>query len=460
MELRPYQNELIDNLRNVLKKGIKSVVAVLGCGGGKSVIQAEIAKRFTDSSKFVIYLVHRKELCEQITNTFSNHGVDMDYCLVTSIQTFRRRKNLYFEPSLILVDEAHTNLHAYKQVFDKFSCFKIGFTATPTRLKEKGLNILFQEMVQSVSTRWLIDNKFLSPFKYFSVPLVDLEGVKSSSNEFNMVDLKDVMENNILYTGAVEQWKKLADNKKTMIYCTSVESSKQTIEEFKRNNINAVHVDGSINKDERDKIIKDFRSGKIKVLSNVMLFSEGYDDKDIECVLLLRPTKSVALHTQQAMRGMRYKEGKTCIIIDCVGNVYRHGLPTEQRNWSLSQKQKKQNEISIKECKNCFALVEFFHRECPHCDFPFISNTGANDSKQEVKSDLIELDENFTLSKIHLKDFIGSSWEDVEEFRKAKKYHFFWSLHYCLKHNISIPPKYNKYKERLKNDRTRLTKLN
>lgn len=456
MKLRQYQKELIDDIRENLKNGVKSLVAVLGCGGGKSVIQAELTKRFTDKSKFVIYLVHRKELCEQIQNTFTSYGVDMDYCLITSIQTFRKQKNFYFQPSLILVDEAHTNLHAYKKVFDIFSCFKIGFTATPTRMKEKGLGLLFEKMVTSVSTNWLIENKFLSPFKYFSVPLVDLAGVKSSASDFNLVELQDVMENKILYTGAVEQWLKLAENKKTMIYCTSVESSKQTIEEFKRNNISAVHVDGTMGKDERERIIKDFRNGKIKILSNVMLFSEGYDDKDIECVLLLRPTKSVALHTQQAMRGMRYKEGKTSIIIDCVGNVYRFGLPTEEQDWTLDVKKKnKQNEIKIKECKNCFVTVEIFHKTCPYCNHLFKENKIKNeDVKQEIKSDLIELDKNFKLSKIKLKEFEGKTWEEVEEFRKAKKYKPFWSLYYCIDHKIKTPIKYNKIKEKLQNDRT------
>lgn len=453
MKLRQYQIELINEIRENLKSGVKSLVAVLGCGGGKSVIQADLTKKFTDVGKFVIYLVHRKELCEQIKNTFENYGIDMDYCLITSIQTFRRQKNCYFQPSLILVDEAHTNLHAYKNVFDKFSCFKIGFTATPTRMKEKGLGLLFEKMVTSVSTNWLIENKFLSPFKYFSVPLVDLAGVKSSANDFNLVELQDVMENKILYTGAVEQWRRLAENKKTIIYCTSVESSKQTIEEFKRNNISAVHIDGAMSKDERDKIIKDFRGGKIKVLSNVMLFSEGYDDKDIECVLLLRPTKSVALHTQQAMRGMRYKEGKTSIIIDCVGNVYRFGLPTEEQDWILDVKKKnKQNEIKIKECKNCFVTVEFFYKICPFCQHPFKENKIKNEeAKQEIKSDLIELDKNFKLSKIKLKEFKGKTWEEVEEFRKAKNYNFFWSFHYCKDNKIKIPTKYNRVKEKIFN---------
>lgn len=447
MQLRGYQKELIDNIRQAIKGGVKSVVAVLGCGGGKSVIQADIAKRCTDKCNYVIYLVHRKELCEQIKNTFEAYGVDMDYCLVTSIQTFRRQKYMLFNPNLILIDEAHTNLHAYKAIFDKYDCVKIGFTATPVRLKEKGLGELFQKMIQSVSTQWLIDNKFLSPFKYYSVPLVNLDGVKTSCGDYDKVELQDIMENKILYTDSVNQWIKLGDNKKTMVYCTSVESSKQTAEEFKRHGINAIHLDGATNKTEREQIVKDFRSGKIKVLCNAMLFSEGYDDKEIECILLLRPTKSLALHTQQAMRGMRYKEGKISIIIDCVGNVYKFGLPTEEREWSLDIKfQKAQNEIKIKECKGCLATIEFYHKVCPFCGEELAqtsSEGGEYIEKQEINNDLVELDEDFSLSKLRLAEFKGNSWEEVEQFRRVKKYKFMWSIHYCLKNGIKIPSKYN-----------------
>lgn len=450
MKLREYQQNLINDIKTTLKAGFNSICVVLSCGGGKSIIQAHISKSITNKNKYVLYLVHRKELCEQIKDTFKNYGVNMDYCFIISIQTFRKLKNFYISPTLILVDEAHTNLQAYKDVFSKYNCIKLGFTATPIRLKEKNLNQLFTKLITSVSTQWLIDNNFLSPFKYYSIPLVDLHNVKITNNEFNLLQLQDIMENNFLYKNSVNQWLKFAENKKTLVYCTSVESSFKTAQEFQHNNIKAAHLDGKTPKKEREEIIKNFKSGKIKVLCNAMLFSEGYDDKEIECILLLRPTQSLALHTQQSMRGMRYKKNKTCIIIDCVGNVYRFGLPTQEHEWDLFSKNKKikENEVLVKECKKCFCVVDANCEVCPTCNTIF-KNLVENKPKKkdEVNVDLIEVTNDLNFKNIKLIDFHGNNWEEVENFRKIKKYKFAWSLHYCIKNNIEIPEKYKKIRK-------------
>ena len=273
MELREYQKKLIYDIKSLITQGYKSVLAVLGCGGGKSVIQAEIVKNSINKGNRVLYLVHRKELCEQIVNTFTLHGVNMKECDVVSIQTYRKNSSSYRIPRLILVDEAHTNLTAYKKVFEENDCIKIGFTATPIRLKEKGLGDLFQVITESVDTQWLIDNKFLSDFKYYSIKLADTSNVKIKAGEYDQAELSDIMENKIIYEDSVKQWLKLAKDKKTMVYCTSIESSQKTAEEFKKNGINAVHLDGKTPKTTRAEIVKYFRLGGIKVLCNAMLFA-------------------------------------------------------------------------------------------------------------------------------------------------------------------------------------------
>lgn len=453
MELREYQKKLIDDIKSLITQGYKSILAVLGCGGGKSVIQAEIVKNSINKGNRVLYLVHRKELCEQIVNTFTLHGVDMKECDVVSIQTYRRNSSSYKIPRLILVDEAHTNLTAYKKVFEENDCIKIGFTATPVRLKEKGLGDLFQVITESVDTQWLIDNKFLSDFKYYSIKLADTSNVKIKAGEYDQAELNDIMENKIIYEDSVKQWIKLAKDKKTMVYCTSIESSQKTAEEFKKNGINAVHLDGKTPKTTRAEIVKYFRLGGIKVLCNAMLFSEGYDDKFIECVMLLRPTMSLALHVQQSMRGMRYLQDKICVIIDCVGNVYKHGLPTEKREWSLNSRQK--SEIKIKECINCYAVYRINLNQCPYCGFKPEIIKKESAPKKTINANLVEIDKTFKLQNTKLKDFKGKSWEEVEEFRKAKKYKFMWSIHYALNNGIKIPPKYNKLLRSIRgNDRT------
>ena len=107
MELREYQNDLINNIRNEIIKEKRTICAVLGCGGGKSVIQGKIAQSATQKKNEVLFIVHRKELCRQIENTFRKCGVDFDYCTVGMVQTLCRRVTKLKEPKLILVDECH-----------------------------------------------------------------------------------------------------------------------------------------------------------------------------------------------------------------------------------------------------------------------------------------------------------------------------------------------------------------
>ena len=162
MQLRPYQQKLIADIKGSLKKGNKSVVAVLGCGGGKSVIQAEIARSATDKGNRVLFLVHRRELCQQISNTFARQGVNMELCSVCMVQTVSRHIDDIPKPQIIITDEAHhSTANTYKKIYNRFPVVRLGFTATPCRLNAGGLGEEYDDLITSVSTRWLIENNFL-----------------------------------------------------------------------------------------------------------------------------------------------------------------------------------------------------------------------------------------------------------------------------------------------------------
>ena len=118
MELREYQKDLIARVCKAYDDGFRAPCVVLPCGGGKSVIEAEIAKRYTDSDRTVLFLVHRKELCEQIWSTFVRYGVDMELCRVMMVQTMVRRLKKSTAPSLIITDENHHSLaNTYKKIY-------------------------------------------------------------------------------------------------------------------------------------------------------------------------------------------------------------------------------------------------------------------------------------------------------------------------------------------------------
>lgn len=374
MKLREYQEELLTKLFSAYAEGYTAPCIVLPCGGGKSVITAEIAKRFTDENKIVMFLVHRRELVEQIYYTFVGWGVDMSLCKIRMVQTAARRLPVLETPDLIITDENHHSLaRTYQKIYDRFQGVRrVGVTATPERMGGQGLRGVNDILIQGVTAKWLIEHQFLSPYDYYA-PAVELPKFHVRRGDFDAKEVSSFFSKNIktVYGDALKHYKRLAMGKQAICYLPSIDVSLAIAERFSNDNIPAAHIDGTTPKAERDGIIKKFRSGEIRILCNVDLISEGFDVPDCECVILLRPTKSLILYIQQSMRCMRYKEGKRAIIIDHVNNVAEFGLPDTDRVWSLDGHTKQKGEAPVKVCPRCFATVTLSETNCPHCGYEF-----------------------------------------------------------------------------------------
>ena len=444
MELRPYQEDLVTKTRNAWSQGFKAPCIVLGCGGGKSCIVAEIARRTTWNGKRVLFLVHRKELVDQIFRTFVRWGVLMDLCLVGMVQTFTRRLKKLPKPDLIITDENHHSLaNSYKRIYDYFpDVLRVGVTATPVRLNGDGLGDVNDKLIIGVSTKWLIENKCLAPYDYYAPSIADLTGLHTRMGEYVTVDTEKAMIKNTVFGDAIKYYKQLANCKKAVCYCSSVKHSLATARAFCDAGINAVHIDGTTPKSERDKIIADFRNGSVTILCNVDLISEGFDVPDCECTILLRPTHSLTLFIQQAMRSMRYKEGKRAIIIDHVGNYARHGMPDDDREWSLEKKKrrniKKQEEeqaVKIKSCPECFFTFEApppgETPVCPHCGYTFPKAERNVETDTEAK--LIKV-EGFRLDFTSPDDC--HSYQDLLAYAKAHNYKPGWAYFQARKRGL------------------------
>lgn len=470
MQLRTYQNDLVNDVKAALRTGKQSICAVLGCGGGKSVIQGMIAKMATDKGNNVLFIVHRKELCEQIAGTFKKCDVDFDKCTIGMVQTITRRTKKLVDnpPKVLLVDEAHHILSkSYQNIITAIRSVNpklivVGFTATPIRMKEGGLGSTFQALVLGVTTKWLIENKYLAPYNYKSVPVCDRGKLKRTRmGEFLQSDIAELMERNVVYGDSVDNWLRFAAGKQTIVYCASVKASKSTAQAYRDKGITAEHLDGNTPPAEREHIIAEFRKGNVKVLCNVELFGEGFDVPDCECVQLLRPTKSLSLHIQQSMRSMRSDgkgtEGtnleKVALILDHVGNVFEHDLPDADRVWTLAEKKTKQaNLVKPRECPQCFSVCGAKEEVCPFCGYEFPKNdprgeleTAQGNLETVSQNDLVDLQKKLKIMKYkRTLDYKKNctSLTDLMWFAEAHKYHRIWAFHKAVEMGMTIPKQF------------------
>lgn len=396
MNLRPYQNEIVVQLRQAYAEGYKAPCIVAPCGAGKSVIVADVAKRTTIKGNRVLFLVHRQELCQQIDETFRWWGVDMRLCRVGMVQTLTRRLPKLKEPTLIITDENHHSLaNSYKRIYEYFpNARRVGVTATPIRLNGSGLGDVNDKLIVGTTTKWLIENKFLAPFDYYSPSVTDLTGLRSSRGEYVAKEIEERMNKQSIHGDVIRYYNELSAGKQAICYCASIAHSKAVAAQFCDAGIWAEHIDGDTPKRERKHVIDDFRAGRVMVLCNVDLISEGFDVPDCNTAILLRPTKSLTLYIQQSMRCMRYKENKRAVIIDHVGNYARFGLPDMEREWSLDTTPKKkrgkeENNIKVRQCPECFYTHEY-GALCPACGYVYPVKERTLDEIKEAKLERIQ----------------------------------------------------------------------
>jgi superfamily II DNA or RNA helicase len=342
-----------------------------------------------DRGKSSWFVVHRRELIKQSTIAFSGesvtHGIiasNMDegrtrLIQLASVQTLARRFHKYRVPDLIVWDECHhIAANSWSKIFSAFpNAIHIGLTATPERLDGAGLDKWFREMVKGPDVAWLIENKFLSPYKLYAPSAPDLTKVRTRMGDYVGSELSSVVDKPSITGDAIKHYKKLADGKRAVVFCSSVAHSKHVVQQFIEAGIPAAHVDGETDNNERDAAIRRFRNGEIKILSNVELFGEGFDVPCIEAAILLRPTQSLGLFLQQVGRALRPSPGKDyAVILDHAGNCQRHGLPDDERAWTLKGREKRRGAApaaTLRVCPKCFAAQTRGRSSCAYCEFVF-----------------------------------------------------------------------------------------
>lgn len=336
------------------------------------------------------FLVHRKELLDQTSETFDKidlpHGWiarGRDYqpelfAQLVGVQYAARRTGELPAPTGMIIDEAHHAVAGqWGQLLDAYpEALQIGLSATPERLDGRGLADRFDVLIQGPSVAWLIENGYLSQYRYFAPGQPDLTGVRSRGGDFARDEASAVMGDADLIGDAVDHYRDLANGEQGITFGVDRKHSQAIADAFNRAGIAAAHIDGSMSDRVRAGIVAAFRRGELKIMCNVDLFGEGFDVPGITYLGMFRPTQSLALCMQQWGRALRIMEGKeAAIICDHAGNTFRHGLPDDPREWTLEGRRKAgerrvSDAVSIHQCPMCYQVTASQRRECP-CGYVF-----------------------------------------------------------------------------------------
>jgi len=437
-QLRPYQVELLNQARRAYKEGYKSPCIVAPCGAGKTVIMAEMARAATRKGNHVLFLVHRKELCEQTEETFRKWDVDMSLCRIAMVQTMTRRLGRYDRPNLIITDENHHGpARTYKRIYDFYTGVqRIGVTATPIRLDGKGLKEVNDRLVVGPSAKWLVENQYLSPFDYYAPPVgANLANLRVRRGEFVTEDIEEALDKPAIYGDVIQHYRSYLDGQKAICYCASVYLSQRMAEEFNAAGVPALHIDGETPKKARAEAIESFRDGRVKILCNVDLIGEGFDVPDCMASILLRPTMSLTIFIQQSMRCMRYQPGKRAVILDHVGNINRHGMPDEDREWTLEgQKKKEKNSVGIRTCPQCYRVLPIQTKICPNCETVLVQQQEQR-KIEEIKSIALQKISGFTLNYTKPEDC--TSYRELLAYAARKGYKPGWAWYQAQRLGIT-----------------------
>jgi superfamily II DNA or RNA helicase len=387
--LRPYQESVIDDTREALRRH-HSVLMQGPTGMGKTAITVFMMGRAAAQGKRAYFLVHQNELLSQTSKALwrqqLEHGMIASGkarstlpAQVASVQTLVRRMDQYKEPDLLIIDEAHrAAAKTYKTIIERWPNARvIGLTATPQRTDGKPLDVMFDTLVLGPTIRELMDAGYLCDYEIYAPPIgIDVSTVKRKMGDFDSKELEAVVDKKSITGDAVAHYKTHARGKRCVVMCVSIKHAEHVSEQYQAAGVSSGVIEGTMTGQQRDKMLADFAAGRLMVICNVQLLVEGVDIPAIEVVQWLRPTQSLVVWMQGNGRGLRPADNKTGLIIfDHVGNCLRHGLPDDDREWSLEGKEKGKkkaaaDEVKIKQCGSCYAVFRPGPQTCPHCGAP------------------------------------------------------------------------------------------
>jgi len=389
MNLRPYQQQAVSELRAAYAAGARAPLFVLPTGGGKTFTFVYVGQQAVARGNRVLILVHRQELLMQASRSLSamhvRHGLiaagyprNGEPVQVASVQTLVRRLHRVARPDLIVIDEAHHAVAgSWRKVVSAFPAARVlGVTATPIRSDGRGLSDVFDALVTGPTVQQLIDmGHLVRPVVYAPPTALDLSGVKRRMGDFDQAELGRRVDKPTITGSAVDHYRKLCDGQPAIAFCVSVAHAQHVRDQFRAAGYRAEAIDGSMPDQLRHDAIGGLSTGRVQVLTSCDIVSEGTDIPVVSAAILLRPTQSTGLFLQQVGRALRPAPGKDrAVILDHVGNCLRHGMPQADRDWSLdgepaTRRSKRDDEPPpVRQCERCYAVYPP-QPACPSCGY-------------------------------------------------------------------------------------------
>lgn len=433
---RPYQIEGIAAARAILAEGVRRVLLVLATGGGKTIIAALVALGAVAKGKRVLFIGPRREIVGQAFWKLIEAGIPEASCgvvmadgviphvhtrepynarrpnapvQVASIQTLTHRR---LPPAdVVFVDEAHhATSSTWSKVLEHYTeagAVVVGLTATPCRADGAGLGKWFDRLHVIAGFAELSEQGFLVTPRVFTTPRgPDLSKVKvNRAGEYDAEQLATTMRDRALVGDIVAHWQRHAEGRTTAVFAASVEHSHELCEAFRAAGVDAGHIDGTMDTDARDAVLSDLRAGRITVVCNYGVLTEGWDEPRVKCVVLARPTKSLSLFLQMCGRGLRPWQDTSALLLDHAGAVHEHGFPGDAREWSLDGKVKRKGAVAVRTCPECYAALPAGTAVCSECGHVFAAEERGG--PEHVDGELVEADASKRAPKVSMEERVA-----------------------------------------------------
>lgn len=456
--LRPYQEDLIESLRERMRRRIKRVLTVLPTGGGKTVCFSYMSSRAADSGARVYIGVHRDFLLRQTSKALTSFGVRHGIIApghvptphkvqVISIPTWYRRLKKLPHPDLIIIDEAHhCAAKTWAGVVNYYpEAHLVGFTATPERTDGRGLNQFFHDLVEGPNVDELMDMGFLSRFRLLTPPTkIDLSGISKRGGDYAKNELAEATNTRVITGDAVMHYANQLSGRPAIAFCVTVQHAEDVAAAFREQGWRAASIDGTMNDAQREERLGGLANGGLNILTSCELINEGMDVPEVYGAILLRPTASLSVYLQQVGRTLRPKaDGSPAVILDHVGNSETFGPPNLQRAWSLDGREKAAREVDVKQCSTCYrsfpANVKL--RDCPEGEKPTncpmhkaYNEGGGRDAPDVIDGELVEVkittewSDDLCIKTAPLKKLVkkATTRQQLEEIQQARGYKPTW----------------------------------